>query len=357
MNTAFWKDRRVLITGHTGFKGAWLSLWLQTLQAKPCGIALAPLTTPNLFSLAFVKKNMQSHIADILDFDKIQCIMHDFQPEIIFHLAAQPLVRYSYQNPVETYATNVMGTVHILEAAKSCESVKAIINVTSDKCYENKERIEGYRENERLGGHDPYSNSKACSELITQSYRDSFYKNLKKGLASARSGNVIGGGDWSVDRLIVDIMKNVIAEKPIIIRNPNAIRPWQHVLEPLSGYLLLAENLYQNTEKYSGAWNFGPNRQDPLTVENIVKKILSHWNQKNAGYIIEPDLNNLHEATLLQLDITKATTQLHWQPKLNLDTSIQWTSDWYQAWINTKELRNFSVNQIQAYQQLIQDKR
>lgn len=353
MNDLFWKNRRVLITGHTGFKGAWLSLWLQALEANLCGLALEPSTIPNLFSLAHVEKNMQSHIVDIRNFEKTQKIIHDFQPEIVFHLAAQPLVRYSYQNPIETYGTNVMGTVHMLEAVKSCESVKAVINVTSDKCYKNKERIEGYRENDRLGGHDPYSNSKACSELVTQSYKDSFYKKLNKGLASVRAGNVIGGGDWSADRLVVDIFKSIVANKPVIIRNPAAIRPWQHVLDPLYGYLILATNLFHNPEKYAGAWNFGPYLQEHLTVEGMVKKILIAWKQKNAGYVIEPDLNNLHETTLLQLDITKATTQLHWQPLLDVDTSIQWVCDWYHAWLNKNELRAFSLNQIQDYQRLI----
>lgn len=353
MNSNFWKNRRVLITGHTGFKGAWLSLWLQTLQANLCGIALEPPTTPNLFSLAGVEKKMQSHLADIRDLNNTQKIIDDFQPEIIIHMAAQPLVRYSYQNPVETYATNVMGTVHILESAKSCPSVKAVVNVTSDKCYENKERIEGYRENERLGGRDPYSNSKACAELITSAYHHSFYKKLHKGLASARSGNVIGGGDWSSDRLMVDIIKSIIAEKPVIIRNPEAIRPWQHVLESLHGYLLLTEKLFYDIEKYSSAWNFGPYQQDSVTVENMVKKILLAWGRKNAGYVIEQDHHDLHEMTLLQLDITKATTQLNWRPQLSLDASVQWVCEWYQAWIDKKELYQFTLKQIQDYQQLI----
>jgi CDP-glucose 4,6-dehydratase len=224
------------------------------------------------------------------------------------------------------------------------------INVTSDKCYENKERIEGYRENDRLGGHDPYSNSKACSELVTSAYYHSFYKKINKGLASARAGNVIGGGDWSSDRLIVDIVQSIIAQEPVIIRNPHATRPWQHVLESLSGYLLLAENLFHDPEKYSGPWNFGPITQDALTVENMVKKILSAWDHKNAGYLIKSDPNQFHEAQFLKLDVTKATTQLHWNPRLNLDTTTKWLCDWYQAWIDKKDLYELSVKQIQDYQ-------
>lgn len=350
MNSLFWKNRRVLITGHTGFKGAWLSLWLQTLQAKICGIALQPSTTPNLFSLADVERNMQSHIVDIRHFENTQKIIHDFQPDIIFHLAAQPLVRYAYQNPIETYSTNVMGTVNVLEAAKTCHSVKAVINVTSDKCYENKEIPHAFCEEDRLGGFDPYSNSKACSELVTSAYQHSFYHESKKGLATARAGNVIGGGDWSLDRIITDIMKSIIAQQPVVIRNPQAIRPWQHVLEPLSGYLLLAQNLFLHPEKYSAPWNFGPLTQDAITVEDMVKKILIAWNQKNAGYVIKSDLGDWHEACFLKLDITKAMTQLHWKPQLRLDTAIEWVCNWYHAWCDKKDLHEFSVNQIKNYQ-------
>lgn len=349
IDSLFWKNRRVLITGHTGFKGAWLSLWLQELGATICGIALQPNTQPNLFSLALVEKNMQSHIADVRDFENTKKIIHAFKPEIIIHMAAQPLVRYSYHNPVETYATNVMGTVNVLEAAKSCDAVKAVVNVTTDKCYENKERLLGYSENELLGGFDPYSNSKACSELVTSAYRNSFYQKLNKGLATARAGNVIGGGDWSQDRLIADMMKNIVAEKPIFIRNPKAIRPWQHVLEPLSGYLLLAEKLFLNAEKYSEAWNFGPNTDETITVEDIVKKILSGWKLKNSGYVIQSDVENLHEAHFLKLDITKAITQLNWKPQLNIDTVIAWVSNWYQAWINNENMREFTITQINQY--------
>ena len=345
----FWKDKKVLITGHTGFKGSWLSLWLQELGAQACGIALKPYTTPNLFELAHVEKNMESHIADIRDFEVVKKIIHDFQPDIIIHMAAQPLVRYSYDHPIETYETNVMGTVNVLEAAKTCNSVKALVNVTTDKCYENKEWIWGYRENEPMGGHDPYSNSKGCSELVTSSYRDSFYKKLGKGLASARAGNVIGGGDWSTDRLIADIMKNIVDNKPVIIRSPNAIRPWQHVLEPLSGYLSLAQQLCENADRYSEGWNFGPYVHEAINVEAIVEKIFTRWDRKNAGWKIEQNENQLHEANFLKLDITKATTELHWKPRLDLESTIEWIVDWYQAWMDKKDMREFTLKQIEAY--------
>lgn len=352
VNINFWKHQRVLITGHTGFKGAWLSLWLQKLQANLCGIALSPSTQPNLFSLASVDQNMQSHIVDIRDFDQINKIIHNFKPEIIIHMAAQPLVRYSYQHPIETYATNVMGTVHLLESAKVCDSVQAVVNITTDKCYENKEWMWGYRENETLGGHDPYSNSKACSELVTSAYRNSFYEKLNKGLSSARAGNVIGGGDWSEDRLIADVVKSFVAKKPVIIRNPNAIRPWQHVLEPLFGYLLLAEKLIENKTHYSQAWNFGPFSKDAISVEMVVKKILARFKDNQIGFVIEQNSEAVHEARSLRLDITKAAAGLSWSPKLTIDETIAWTVDWYQAWLNKVEMRAYTLQQIQQYQDI-----
>ena len=350
MNPIFWRNKKVLITGHTGFKGSWLSLWLQELGANLCGIALAPNTKPNLFELANVAANMESHFVDVRDYEQTKKIIHQFQPEIIIHMAAQPLVRYSYEHPIETYATNVMGTVHVLEAAKTCESVNAVVNVTTDKCYENKEWVWGYRENEPMGGHDPYSNSKGCSELVTSAYRDSFYIKLNKGLASARAGNVIGGGDWSLDRLIPDIMNSMVNQKPVIIRNPQAIRPWQHVLEPLSGYLLLAEKLYDNPEEYSSPWNFGPYVHDAVNVETIVEKLFAAWQGENAGWRMEKNQDQLHEANFLKLDITKASTELQWQPRLNLDETIQWIVNWYQTWLEEQDMHHFTVKQIKAYQ-------
>jgi CDP-glucose 4,6-dehydratase len=356
MNPLFWRHKKVLITGHTGFKGSWLSLWLQDLQADLCGIALSPITTPNLFELAHVTKNMQSHIMDVRNFGEIKKIIHQFQPEIIIHMAAQPLVRYSYDYPAETYEVNVMGTVNILEAARTCASVKTVINVTTDKCYENKEWVWGYRENEVVGGHDPYSNSKACSELITSAYRDSFYKKLGKGLASARAGNVIGGGDWSQDRLVADIMKAITDNKPVIIRNAHAIRPWQHVLEPLSGYLLLAEKLYDNAIHYSGAWNFGPYMHETTNVENIVEKIFNGWNRQHQGWKIVHDKNQPHEANFLKLDITKAMTELSWKPQLSLDMMIAWVVEWYQAEVDKRNMREYTLMQIKDYQLKVEEK-
>lgn len=353
MTRTFWRNKKVLVTGHTGFKGSWLSLWLQELEATVCGLALSPNTQPNLFELANVSYHMESHIIDIRHFDAIHKIIHTFKPDIIIHMAAQPLVRYSYDHPIETYETNVMGTVNILEAAKTCESVKAVVNVTTDKCYDNKEWVWGYREHDPMGGYDPYSSSKGCSELVTAAFRDSYYKNLGKGLASARAGNVIGGGDWSLDRLIPDVMKCIPKNEQVIIRNPQAIRPWQHVLEPLSGYLLLAEKLFIDPLRYSSAWNFGPHLNDTMTVENIVKKIFDSWYDDQKGWKIEPFEDQPHEAHFLKLDISKAISELQWQPKLNLDTAIQWTVDWYQGWMQKQDMQQFIVRQIGQYQDLM----
>jgi len=353
VNALFWKNRRVLITGHTGFKGSWLSLWLQQLNAHLCGISLEPTTTPNLFSLADVAQHMKNCIADVREFSQIKKIIHDFEPEIIIHMAAQPLVRYSYHNPIETYSTNVMGTAYVLEAAKTTESVKAVVNVTTDKCYENKEWMWGYRENENVGGEDPYSSSKACSELVTTAYQKSYFQKLKKGLASARAGNVIGGGDWSQDRLIPDIINSIIENRSVVIRNPNAIRPWQHVLEPLFGYLLLAEKLFHHPDKLSGAWNFGPFVQDAMSVEKIIKKMFSVWPEKNRGYLIEQDKENLHEAHYLKLDTTKAMNELKWKSQLDIDATIAWISTWYQAWMNKKNMREITIGQIKQYEKLV----
>ena len=350
MTPDFWKNKRVLLTGHTGFKGSWLSLWLQELQANICGIALTPNTTPNLFELAHIAKHMESHIADIRDYATVKKMINDFKPEIIIHMAAQPLVRYSYDHPIETYQTNVMGTVHVLEAARTCDSVRSVVNVTTDKCYDNKEFKRGYHENDPMGGRDPYSNSKGCAELVTASYRDSFYKKLNKGLASARAGNVIGGGDWSQDRLIPDIIKCIVQNEPVIIRNPQAIRPWQHVLEPLSGYLTLAEKLYLEPNVYSSGWNFGPYLEDTLPVEGVVKKVFDYWGDTHSGWRIEQSANQPHEANFLKLDISKAINKLEWQPCLNLDTAIQWTVEWYQAWLQKSDMRDITLTQIKQFE-------
>ena len=267
MNPAFWKGKRILLTGHTGFKGSWLSLWLQSMGAPVVGYALAPPTNPSLFEVAEVGRGMTSVIGDIRDLEHLCAVFAEHKPEIVIHMAAQPLVRYSYIEPVETYSTNVMGTVNLLEAVRGTDSVKAVVNVTSDKCYENREWVWNYRENEAMGGYDPYSNSKGCAELVTAAYRNSYfhsekYKEHGVALASGRAGNVIGGGDWAGDRLIPDIMRAITQNLAVNIRNPHAIRPWQHVLEPLSGYLMLAQKLYEEGAAYAEGWNFGPSDED-----------------------------------------------------------------------------------------------
>lgn len=331
INKEFWKEKKVLLTGHTGFKGSWLSIWLHELGANVCGYSLEPNTEPSLFKLANIEQLVQSNIGDIGDLKRLQQVFSDFQPEIVIHMAAQPLVRESYDNPVDTYSTNVMGTVNVLECIRHCKSVKAVVNVTTDKVYENKEWAWGYREVDRLGGYDPYSNSKACSELVTSSYLNSFfnpetYAEHGIAIATARAGNVIGGGDWSKDRLIPDVIRALENNEEIIIRNPNAVRPWQHVLEPLSGYLMLAEKLYLEGVKWNGAWNFGPDDSNCLSVGELLSEI----------QIFEPHLNlklgegrAKHEASLLMLDNSKAKKTLLWHPNLRIENTLKWTLDLY----------------------------
>lgn len=343
----FWHGKKVLITGHTGFKGSWLSLWLQKLNAVVTGYSLIPPTEPNLFTLTDAESGMTSIIGDIRHFSYLHDVLKKHRPEIIFHMAAQPLVRYSYQEPIETYATNVMGTLHLLEAARQTESVKAIVNITTDKCYENKEWYWGYRENDRLGGHDPYSNSKACSELVTSAYRHSYFQ-TQVGLASARAGNVIGGGDWAVDRLIPDIMRALIKNEPIKLRNPQSTRPWQHVLEPLSGYLLLAERLYEQPSLFAEAWNFGPDERDIQPVRWIAEYLVQQWGDQ-AEWMHEQS-DSLHEAKILSLDCSKAKTQLKWQPRWNLELSLKNTVEWYQAYQMKKNLRELTLEQIERFE-------
>ena len=340
----FWQGRKVLITGHTGFKGGWLSLILQSLGADLVGFALPSATTPNLFTLASISTNMTSVIGDIRDYNLILEVFEEHKPEIVIHMAAQALVRYSYHAPVETYATNVMGTVHVLEAARQVGSVRAIVNVTTDKCYENKEWHWGYRENDSLGGYDPYSNSKACAELVTNAYRSSYFNSDKIGLASARAGNVIGGGDWACDRLIPDIIRSFMNTESVMIRNPHAIRPWQHVLEPLSGYLLLAEKLYHEPTVYAGGWNFGPNDDDAKPVSWIVDYIVAHWRQ-GARWNLDV-AQQLHEASYLKLDCSKAKSLLGWQPRWDLQQGLQKTIDWYQALLAQTDIRECTISQI-----------
>lgn len=348
INRDFWQGKRVFLTGHTGFKGGWLALWLSDMGAHVHGYALAPATTPDLFTTAKIADCLAaSTIADIRDAAALQQAVQAAQPEIVFHLAAQPLVRYSYQAPVETYAVNVMGTVNLLEAVRNVAGVRAVVNVTTDKCYENRERHEPYVEDEALGGHDPYSSSKACSELVTSAYRRSFMDALSIGLASARAGNVIGGGDWSDDRLLPDFLRAIDAGKTLMIRFPGAIRPWQHVLEPLSGYLCVAERLAADA-RFAQAWNFGPDDSDARTVEWIVDSLChripgASWQRETAP---QP-----HEAGTLKLDSSKAKRQMDWHPRWDLDTALGKTVTWHQAWKCGEDMRVFSLAQIREYQE------
>ena len=349
---SFWAGKSVFLTGHTGFKGSWLSLWLQSMGAKVIGYALAPPTNPSLFSVAKVAEGMSSIEGDIRDIAALSKAFEKYQPEIVIHMAAQSLVRHSYANPIETYATNVMGTVHVLEAARQVGSVRAIINVTSDKCYENREWIWGYRENEAMGGYDPYSNSKGCAELVTAAYRNSYFNphnHAEHGvaLASARAGNVIGGGDWAEDRLIPDIMRAIVQGMPVKIRNPHAIRPWQHVLEPLSGYLLLARKLYEKGANYAEGWNFGPNDEDAKSVQWIVENLTQAWG-KDASWILDKG-DHPHEAHYLKLDCSKAKARLDWHPRWHLQNALNAIIEWHCAHRDGKDMRELTLRQINAY--------
>ena len=346
----FWKGKRVFLTGHTGFKGGWLSLWLASMGTRVTGYALAPNTTPNLFGVLGIDSLIEkSHIADIRDLGSLQIAMSEAKPDIVIHMAAQPLVRYSYVNPVETYATNVMGTVHVLESTRSINSVRATVVVTTDKCYENKEWVWGYRENEPMGGYDPYSNSKGCAELVTSAYRQSYFSssNSINKIASARAGNVIGGGDWSEDRLIPDAIKAFEANKPLIIRNPLAMRPWQHVLEPLSGYLILGQALYEQGSSFASSWNFGPRDEDNRAVHEVVDLLIYGWG--DSARWEKDGLEQLHEANLLKLDCSKANMQLGWIPKWNLDIATQKIVEWQRAFQAKRNMREFSLAQIDDY--------
>jgi CDP-glucose 4,6-dehydratase len=325
------EGKAVLVTGHTGFKGSWLSIWLKELGANVIGYALEPYTENDVFVVAGVDRKIKNNIGDIRDFDKVKGVFDKYQPEIVFHLAAQPIVRLSYQQPKLTYDTNMGGTVNLLECCRACDSVKVIINVTSDKCYDNKEWMWGYRENDALGGYDPYSSSKACSEIITAAYRSSFFSVNSKFLSSVRAGNVIGGGDWREDRLVPDCIKSLKKGEPVGIRSPRSVRPWQHVLEPLSGYLLLASRMYQDGEKYSGAWNFGPYHGSVITVEDLVKRLIDYWGSGQYEDLSKQPSREPHEASLLTLDISKAIHQLNWEPVLNVTDAIEYTVNWYKA--------------------------
>ncbi len=353
MNPAFWHNKRIFLTGHTGFKGSWLSLWLQQLGAQVTGYALPAPTQPSLFEKARVAENMTSIIGDIRDASALNKAMQDAAPEIVIHMAAQPLVRRSYVDPVETYTTNVMGTVHLLESVRQCTAVRSVVNVTTDKCYENQEWVWPYRENEPMGGHDPYSSSKACSELVTSCYRNSFfnsnlYAHHGVALASARAGNVIGGGDWASDRLVPDVLSSFTQGYPVVIRSPNAIRPWQHVLEPLRGYLTLAERLHTNGTAFAEAFNFGPRPDDAQPVQWIVDKLVKLWGS-NASWRLDAS-EQPHEAKFLKLDISKVAHRLGWHPALNLEQALQLTVEWAQGLHNDTDMRALTLGQITAYQ-------
>lgn len=347
-NPDFWRGKRVLLTGHTGFKGSWLSLWLQSMGVNLRGIALDPPSAPALFAVARVAEGMQHHIVDIRDFAPVKAQMDEFQPEIVIHMAAQPLVRLSYSQPVETYSTNVIGTVHVLEAARQSGSVKAIVNVTTDKCYENREWIWGYREEDSMGGHDPYSSSKGCAELVSSAYRKSFLNDAGIAMATARAGNVIGGGDWALDRLVPDTLLALGKGQPVQVRNPNATRPWQHVLEPLSGYLLLAEKLHEQGQSFAEGWNFGPRDEDARPVEWIVEQLCQAWGP-GASWQLLPG-HHPHEANYLKLDISKAKQRLHWVPRWSLEQALEHITHWHRAWLDGQDMRALCLRQIHQYQ-------
>lgn len=354
MNPGFWHGKRVFLTGHTGFKGSWLSLWLQNLGAEVTGYALPPATQPNLFEVANVGSVMHSVLGDIRDFDKLFQAIRTAGPEIVIHMAAQPLVRYSYKAPIETYSTNVMGTVNVLEAVRQTTGIKAAVNVTSDKCYENKEWVWGYRESEPMGGYDPYSNSKGCAELVSSAFRSSYfnpsqYAEHGVALATARAGNVIGGGDWAEDRLIPDVMRAIEAGTEVVIRSPHAIRPWQHVLEPLSGYLQLAEALYCHGPSHAEAWNFGPLDHEAKPVAWVVEALTKIWGD-GASFRIDRNAADVHEAHYLKLDCSKAHTQLSWQPRWTLNGALEQICSWHKAFREGKDMHDVTLSQILAYQ-------
>lgn len=347
-NSAY-KDKKVLVTGATGFKGSWFCAWLDKLGAKVIAYSLEPPTNPSMFEMCKIQHKITNIIGDVRDYTKLLSVFEEYKPEIVFHLAAQPLVRLSYKSPRETYETNVMGTVNLLEAAKNTESVKVVIVITTDKCYENKEWVYGYRENDPMGGYDPYSSSKGCAELVVSAYRNSFYNERGIALASVRAGNVIGGGDWAEDRLIPDFVRSTSRGRAILIRNPLANRPWQYVLEPLSGYLWLGALMLKDKEKYSSAWNFGPRDTDVLNVEEILNIAISSWGK---GTIEIDKSEQPHEANLLKLDISKANAWLNWNPVYNVNEAVYKTINWYKAYYEKNEnMYKYTLKQIDEYEQ------
>jgi CDP-glucose 4,6-dehydratase len=348
-----YKGKKVFVTGHTGFKGSWLCLLLHRLGAEIYGYALTPPTQPSLYEVAGIGDLVTSRIADIRDYQTLFKVLSEVQPELVIHMAAQPLVRDSYKNPIDTYSINVMGTVNLLEAVRHIKSVRVVINVTTDKCYENREWLWGYRENEPMGGYDPYSNSKGCSELVTSSFRNSFFNPLNYGkthqvaLASARAGNVIGGGDWAEDRLIPDFIRAINRGEKVKIRSPYAIRPWQHVLEPLSGYLHLGAKLLTDGCPYAEGWNFGPNDADAQPVARIIDRICTLWGE-NASYEIDTHPQP-HEAAYLKLDCSQAKTRLGWHPRWNIETALHKIVDWTKACNREENMRRLCEQQIEEY--------
>jgi CDP-glucose 4,6-dehydratase len=348
VDPGFWAGKRVFLTGHTGFKGSWLALWLQSMGASVLGYALAPPTEPALFDVADVGAGMESVIADVRDGQRLTAAVQGFTPDIVIHMAAQPLVRASYVDPVGTYATNVMGTVHLLEAVRATPSVRAAVIVTTDKCYENREWPWGYRETEPMGGHDPYSNSKGCAELVTSAYRRSFFhEEGRAAIATGRAGNVIGGGDWAADRLIPDILRAFERGEPVLIRNPLAIRPWQHVLEPLSGYLLLAEALWSAPHMAADAWNFGPADTDAQPVQWIVERMCERWG--DSAWWQHDQGTHPHEAHYLKLDISKARTSLGWNPRWSLGEALDSITAWHKAWLAEQPMRDYCLGEIKRF--------
>lgn len=349
LKAEFWKGKRVFVTGHTGFKGSWLTVWLNSLGARVAGYALEAPTSPSLYSLCSASSLLEAeHISDIRNYCNLSEAVAAFQPDIVMHLAAQSLVQESYRSPLDTYSTNVMGTVHILESIRHCASVQAVIIVTTDKCYENKEWLWGYRENDRLGGFDPYSNSKACAELVTNAYIQSFFSTSRPAVASVRAGNVIGGGDWAENRLIPDCVRAFLKGDEVTLRNPSAIRPWQHVLEPLYGYLLLAEKLIQHGQDFSGPWNFGPDDDGIQNVGWVANALAGHWFAP-ARCKIEADPTLGHETSCLKLSSVKAKELLGWKPLWSVDQALKKIAEWTRAYQSESDMRAFTAKQIEAY--------
>jgi CDP-glucose 4,6-dehydratase len=351
-----WQGRRVFLTGHTGFKGSWLALWLSRLGAQIRGYALGPGTEPNLFNLASVGTMVDDVRGDVRDHARLEASMAEFRPEVVFHLAAQPIVRRSYADPVGTYGTNVMGTVHLLEAIRKTPSVRAVVCVTTDKCYQNQAWIWPYRETDPLGGYDPYGSSKACAEIVSAAYRSSFFPSERLhehhvALATARAGNVIGGGDWSEDRIIPDLVRGFSSGRPVLIRRPNAIRPWQHVLDPLHGYLMLAHELLAQSARFASSYNFGPSAEDVWPVERIATKLVRMWGN-GASWIRDP-VPSVHEDQVLRLDASKARVELGWQPRLQIEAALEWTMAWYRAWGQGANMAEFTEKQIAKYEELL----